>query len=177
MKNDLISKMFIDKMNIIYCYLIKMGCNKEDAEDITQDTFYKAIKYIDGIDTSKISAWLFRVAINKYYDLCRTKKRHIQVSIDEEIFKVDNNLCEDYILDLERKGDILNLLNSLNDIQKNLLILKYDMGLSYKEIADVLDINESTVKTYLFRAREQFRNKWREMCNEWWRKIKGIIWK
>ena len=163
MRNDIISRMFIDKMNIIYCYLIKLGCNPEDAEDITQDTFYKALKYFDGIDASKISSWLFRVAINKYYDLCRAKKRHIQVSIDEEIFKDDNNLCEDYILDLERKEDILRVLNSLNDIQKNLLILKYNMGLSYKEIAEVLDITESTVKTYLFRAREQFRSNWRCM--------------
>lgn len=127
MRNDIISRMFIDKMNIIYCYLIKLGCNQEDAEDITQDTFYKALKYFDGIDASKISSWLFRVAINKYYDLCRAKKRHIQVSIDEEIFKDDNNLCEDYILDIERKEDILRVLNSLNDIQKNLLILKYNM--------------------------------------------------
>lgn len=167
MKNDLISKIFVDKMNIIYCYLIKLGCNQEDAEDITQDTFYKALKYIDGIDVSQISSsWLFRVAINKYYDLYRTQKRHVQVIIDDEIFKSDNNLCEDYIIDLERKEDVLRILNSLNNIQKNLLILKYSMDLSYKEISNVLDINESTVKTYLFRAREQFKNKWGVMYNE-----------
>ncbi|WP_310941690.1 RNA polymerase sigma factor [Clostridium estertheticum] len=94
------------------------------------------------------------------------KKRHIQVIIDEEIFKSDNNLCEDYIIDLERKGDVLKILNSLNNIQKNLLILKYNMDLSYKEISNVLDINESTVKTYLFRARAQFKNKWGVMYNE-----------
>ncbi|APC40538.1 RNA polymerase sigma factor [Clostridium estertheticum] len=166
MKNDLISKIFMDKMNIIHCYLIKLGCNQEDAEDITQDTFYKALKYIDGIDVSQISSWLFRVAINRYYDLCRTKKRHVQVIINEEIFKSDNNLCEDYIIDLERKGDVLKILNSLNNIQKNLLILKYNMDLSYKEISNILDINESTVKTYLFRARAQFKNKWGVMYNE-----------
>jgi len=42
------------------------------------------------------------------------------------------------------------------------LFFKYDMGLSYKEIAELLDINENTVKTYLFRAREQFKKLWRE---------------
>lgn len=167
MKNDLMSKIFMDKMNIIYCYLIKLGCNQEDAEDITQDTFYKALKYIDGIGVSQISSsWLFKVAINKYYDLYRTQKRHVQVIIDDEIFKSDNNLCEDYIIDLERKEDVLRILNSLNNIQKNLLILKYNMDLSYKEISNVLDINESTVKTYLFRAREQFKNKWGVIYNE-----------
>lgn len=70
LKNQSLSYMKI----AIPSYLIKLGCNQEDAEDITQDTFYKALKYIDGIGASKISSWLFRVAINKYYDLCRTKK-------------------------------------------------------------------------------------------------------
>lgn len=169
MKNDLISKMFINKMSIIYSYLLKLGCSQEDAEDIIQDTFYKAIKYIDGLDTSQISSWLFKVAVNKYYDLCRKKNRFVHVSIDEEIFKVspsDSTLCEDYIIDLERKEEVLRVLNTLNDIQKNLLILKYSLNLSYKEIAEILDINESTVKTYLFRAREHFRNKWRMMYGE-----------
>lgn len=86
------------------------------------------------------------------------------MNIDEEIFKeslTDRKLVEDFILDLERKEEILEILNSISDINKNLLFFKYDMGLSYKDIAELLDINENTVKTYLFRAREQFKKLWR----------------
>lgn len=164
MNNELINEIFKQKMNIIYRYLIKLGCSKEDADDIVQDTFYKALKYIDGIQTDKLSSWLFKVAINKYYDLCRKNNRYIHVSIDEEIFKeslTDKNLSEDYLLNLERKEEILKVLNSISDIQKNLLIFKYELDLSYKEISELLDINENTVKTYLFRAREQFKKMWR----------------
>lgn len=169
MKNDLINELFINKMNVIYRYLLKIGCNKSDAEDITQETFYKALTYIEGIDISKMSSWLFRVAINKYYDLCRKRNRHVNVSIDGDVLKgklLTESLCEDYILNLERKQDILHTLNSLNDTYKNLLILKYDINLSYKDIADVLDININTVKTYLSRAREQFKKYWRMIENE-----------
>jgi RNA polymerase sigma factor, sigma-70 family len=164
MSNELINEMFQKKMNLIYKYLIKLGCSKDNAEDIVQDTFYKALKYIDGIKVDKMSSWLFKVAINKYYDLCRKNNKHIHLSIDEEIFKeslTDSKLVEDFILDLEKKDEIIKALNNISDIHKNLLIFKYDIGLSYKEIAEILDINENTVKTYLFRAREQFKKVWR----------------
>lgn len=165
MESELINELFQQKMNLIYKYLVKLGCSKDNAEDIVQDTFYKALKYIDGIQYDKISAWLFKVAINKYYDLCRKNNRHIHLNIDEDIFKeslADSNLVEDFILDLEKKEEILQILNSISNINKNLLFFKYDAGLSYKEIAELLDINEKTVKTYLFRAREQFKKLWRD---------------
>lgn len=165
MSNELINEMFKKKMNLIYNYLIKLGCSQDNAEDIVQDTFYKALKYIDGIQTDKLSSWLFKVAVNKYYDSCRKNNRHIQLNIDEEIFReslTDSKLVEDFILDLEKKEEILKILNSVSDVHKNLLLFKYDMGLSYKEIGEILDISENTVKTYLFRAREQFKKVWRD---------------
>lgn len=88
MNYELIDEIFKDKMNLIYRYLIKLGCSKENADDIVQDTFYKALRYIDGIQSDKLSAWLFKVAINKYYDLCRKNKRHIHVSIDKVIVNI-----------------------------------------------------------------------------------------
>jgi RNA polymerase sigma-70 factor (ECF subfamily) len=165
MGNELIVEMFQKKMKLIHRYLIKLGCSQENAEDIVQDTFYKAIKYIDGIQEDKLSSWLFRVALNKYYDLCRKNNKHVHLSIDEDIFREglsDSKLVEDFILNLERKQEILNTLNSMSDIQKNLLFFKYDLGLTYREIAELLDINENTVKTYIFRAREQFKKVWRD---------------
>ncbi|GFZ32989.1 DNA-directed RNA polymerase sigma-70 factor [Clostridium zeae] len=165
MSYGLINEMFEQKMKLIHKYLIKLGCSQDNAEDIVQDTFYKALKYIDGIQADKMSSWLFKVAINKYYDLCRKNNRHIHMSIDEDIFKEslsDSKLVEDFILDLEQKEEILKVLNSISDIHKNLLVFKYEMGLSYKEISELLDINENTVKTYLSRAREQFKKVWRD---------------
>lgn len=165
MSYGLINEMFEQKMKLIHKYLIKLGCSHDNAEDIVQDTFYKALKYIDGIQADKMSSWLFKVAINKYYDLCRKNNRHIHMSIDEDIFKEslsDSRLVEDFILDLEQKEEILKALNSISDIHKNLLVFKYEMGLSYREISELLDINENTVKTYLFRAREQFKKVWRD---------------
>jgi RNA polymerase sigma factor (sigma-70 family) len=165
MNDELINEMFQKKMDLIYRYLIKLGCDQENAQDIVQDTFYKALIYIDGIQAEKLPSWLFKVATNKYYDYCRKSKRHFHLSIDEGIFKdnlADSKLVEDFILDMEKSEEILEALNSISDIHKNLLFFKYDMGLTYKEIGELLDVNENTVKTYIFRAREQFKKVWRD---------------
>jgi RNA polymerase sigma factor (sigma-70 family) len=75
----------------IYKYLIKIGSTPRDAEDIVQEAVYKFILYIDSIDSNKTSSWLFRVAINLYYDLCRKQKRQISISFENMNF-ADNSL-------------------------------------------------------------------------------------
>jgi len=52
-------------------------------------------------------------------------------------------------------------LNGLKPVYKNLLVLKYVVGLSYREIAEILGVREQTVKTYIYRARQKFKNNWR----------------
>ena len=106
MGNELINEMFDKKMKVIHKYLIKLGYSQDNAEDIVEDTFYKVLEYIDGIQADKLSSWLFKVAINKYYELRRKNSRHIHLNIDEEIFKesiTDSKLVEDFILDVEKK--------------------------------------------------------------------------
>ncbi|WP_245523130.1 sigma-70 family RNA polymerase sigma factor [Thermosediminibacter oceani] len=75
-------------------------------------------------------------------------------------------LPENYILDGEKKKQVYRVLEELNPIYKNLLVLKYEVGLSYREIAEVLDINEQTVKTYIYRAKQKFKDAWRELNHE-----------
>ncbi|UQW96417.1 sigma-70 family RNA polymerase sigma factor [Rummeliibacillus sp. G93] len=67
--------MYINKkLKAVYFLLIKMGAIKEDAEDIIQETAIQFVQYLDTIQEDYIDAWLFRVAINKYYDSLRKRK-------------------------------------------------------------------------------------------------------
>jgi len=162
-----LEELLLKKMKVIYKYLIKMGCERADAEDIVQDTLFKAIIYIESIDPDRIGTWLFKVALNNYYDLCRRKKKFVSTS--PEIENILDNLeassfiPENYALDKEKRGKVLEVLNDLKPVYKNLLILKYVGGLSYREIADVLDIKEQTIKTYIYRAKQKFKSKWRSI--------------
>ena len=69
MNDSMMAKKLNEILKFVYSYLIKMGASKEDAEDIIQDTAYKFLQYIDSIQMDNIKSWLFRVAVNQYYDL------------------------------------------------------------------------------------------------------------
>ncbi|MEG2416447.1 MAG: RNA polymerase sigma factor [Peptostreptococcaceae bacterium] len=160
-KQKNIEALYKEKSNIIYRYLIKIGCNKEEAKDIVQDTFIKAIENIVHLSESNISAWLFKVAINKYYDLCRKESRHPVVDLDENSL---NHLLEDdnetIIIKKENKTEIDGVVDKLKPIYKNLIVLKYKLELSYIQIGSILDMKEETIKTYLYRARNEFKIRW-----------------
>ncbi|MBO8158951.1 sigma-70 family RNA polymerase sigma factor [Thermosyntropha sp.] len=166
----LLEKMFASKMNIIYKYLVKIGCSPADAEDIVQDTFFKAIVHLETVDPDKMASWLFKVALNSYYDLCRKNKKLPLASLEME--SILNNmpaadyLPENYVLDNERKKQVARVLNDLSPVYKNLLVLKYMVELSYREIAELLDISEQTVRTYLYRAKQRFKDTWRGLNYE-----------
>jgi RNA polymerase sigma factor (sigma-70 family) len=159
MKPGQLHQILQPKMLEIQKYLIRLGASAADAEDIVQDTVYKALLYIDSIDENKFSAWLYKVAINRYYDLCRRSKR-IVIPIDY-VDVPDMELPEDHVLLKEKREDIERALDELLPLHKQLIIMKYELELSYQEIAELLGITTDTVKSALFRARKQFQKKYR----------------
>ena len=170
MDNELLEQLFRDKSAIIYKYLIKIGCSHYDAEDIVQDTLFQALIYLEAIETDKMTSWLFKVALNRYYDLCKKGKKSPPASFDSEniLQQIPSSAClpEDHILDNEQKKQVVRVLKELNPIYQNLLVLKYVVGLSYREAAEILDLNEQTVKTYIYRAKQKFRRLWRDLNEE-----------
>lgn len=162
MTDKLLQEWLKEKMKMIIKYLIKIGANPTDAEDIVQETVYKFMLYMDSIDPDKASSWLFKVAINHYYDFCRKKKRNIHVEIEKYALQDNGVLPEDAVQREEVKKEIHEVLSELQPIYKHLLVLKYDLDLTYDEISEMLDIKRGTVKTYLFRAREKFKEIYKE---------------
>ena len=143
-------------MNDLYYYLLKLGTDQETAKDIIQESVYKSMIYLESIDTDKYKAWLFKVAINSYYDYCRKFKKSYSVAVDEQI--VSNSiLIEDEMIEKENKEQVRKALEHLPFIYKQLLLFKYELEWSYKQIAEYLDMKPSAVKTYLARAREKFK--------------------
>jgi RNA polymerase sigma factor (sigma-70 family) len=151
-----------ERMNMIYRYLLKSGASHADAEDIVQETFYKFYLYMDSIQPEKAASWLFKVALNQYYDLCRKRKGHVHIPLNPQVL-VDGSDPEDAVLLREKKAQIEQSLDELTVLQRQLLVLKYEVGLSYKEIAELLDMKAETIKTYLYRARNKFEQIYRRL--------------
>ena len=165
-RNALLEQTLQETTKNIYKYLIKIGANPRDAEDIVQESVYKFILYIDSIDSNKTSSWLFRVAINLYYDLCRKQKRQISISFENMNFADNSLLPDDFVQQNEMRDEINQVLNQLKPLYKQILLLKYELELSYKEIAEMLDLNLGTLKTYLYRARETFKEIYRREAKD-----------
>jgi RNA polymerase sigma factor (sigma-70 family) len=147
----------------IYFMVLKMVNNKEDANDLTVETFAKAFEKLDKYQPEyAFSTWLFRVATNNCIDFIRKKKLNTQ-SIhgmmdedgDEKPLQIKSDVLnpEESSIKKQQTEELKLLIESLPIRYRNLITLRYFDELSYEEIAQQLDLPLGTVKAQLFRAR------------------------
>lgn len=166
MDSHLLLDIYKKQAKMIYFYLKKNGCSHEDAEDIVQESYTKFIAYSSGVPSDKALSYIFTISMNEHKKMLRKRGEEQSISIDDDNFR--NNFANDQdtelsVLMIEMNHEIAFVLDSIQEIFKQLLLLKYELELSYKEIALLLGMKEETVRTYLFRARKEFQKKWREL--------------
>ncbi len=152
----------------IYRLALKMLANEQDAEDVLQETFIKAYKNIETFEgRSKISTWLYRIAVNEALMLIR-KRKPAQVDLDAEIITESGEFVPRQIVDWcclpeeefvrSETRQVINLgIKSLSDANRAAFLLRDVEGLSTREAAKVLQISESALKVRLMRARLELR--------------------
>lgn len=129
-----------------------------DAEDIVQESMIKAYRNIRKFDGRfAFSTWFFRICQNTAIDFIRRKKLLETESIEAGDSAKDgaSPSPEDSIISTEGESLILKMIRSLPEDWSAPASLRYIDGLSYKQIAERLDISESAVKTRLYRARRK----------------------
>lgn len=128
------------------------------AEDVTQEVFIRLYKNLDSIsDEEMLRPWLIRVALNVARNTLRGNIRantrdenYVKESVSASFFSVET--------DYEEQAGVNEIYRALNKVKEPLrscLVLK-QQGLSYKEIAESLSLNESSIGTYVARARQEF---------------------
>lgn len=153
----------------IHFLLLKMVNNREDAEDLTIETFAKAFKNLPNFRPDyAFSTWLFRIATNAGIDFLRKKKLKT-LSIDNtfsndegddvkiNIKSADPN-PEQELMTVEKAELLRSFIEKLKPRYRILIELRYYKQLSYEEIAEELDMPLGTVKAQLFRARDLLYN-------------------
>ena len=143
----------------IYNYVLKMVSDKMLCEDIVQNIFLKLFENMELIkNKNSISYWLFTTARNDVYSFYRSKKvkaDQFNVLDADELIKPSSENLEVEFEKRELKNLILHELNNLPDDQKEVYLLKEYGGLSYKEIAGIMEIEESLVKSRLYKTRQK----------------------
>ena len=165
-------RIFVEK----YQQLVINTCNgfvynSDDAHDIAQEVFIEIFSSIDNFrKESKISTWLYRIAVNKSLNFIRKNKKHnILRSIDSYFNDSDDNKFEvpdndlqynETGLENQERVDILHkAIDSLSKNQKIAFTLnKYD-DIQYKEIAEIMDISLSAVESLIHRAKLKLQKK------------------
>lgn len=147
---DLFVKIFGDYSKSIYATAYSYLNSYDDANDICQDTFIRLLKCGDEFnDMAHIRAWLMRVCINLCKNHIRDNKSHANVELDDTIPYFDKT----------EENELLQVVMSLPEKYRVPLHLFYYEDYQISEIARILDMNESSVKSRLKRGKEQLRKK------------------
>ncbi len=143
----------------VYNYVLRMINDKMMCEDIVQNVFLKFFENLNVIrNKSSINFWLFKTARNEIYTYFRRKKIHVDQFGVLDSDEVDISGGPDPGIEYEQqelKELIMSELNNMAFEQREVFILKEYAGLSYKEIASIMNIDENLVKSRLFKTRQK----------------------
>ncbi len=143
--------------------------NTNDAQDIAQEVFIEVFKSISKFrNESKLSTWLYRISVNKSLNFIRDNKKNSWLQSLDLLFEKEKSLKEiqpDYenpeeIMEKEEKSQIVyKAIDDLPENQRIAFTLYKFENLSYKEIAEVMDISLSSIESLLFRAKKNLQHK------------------
>ena len=136
----------------VYRYALSLCRNESTAEEITQETFYKALKKLDSFDGKcKVSVWLCQIAKNTYVSMCRRDK-HLDPNADTTRLPCSHNM-EDKYFDQETALAIHKILHTLEEPYKEVFSLRIFGELSFKQIAQLFKKTETWARVTYHRAR------------------------
>ncbi|MGO1368694.1 MAG: RNA polymerase sigma factor [Senegalia sp. (in: firmicutes)] len=142
----------------VYYYILSLSKDKYIAEDITSETFLKAIKAIDKFrGDAKLRIWLCQIAKNEYFSYLRkNKKLDNAKDLDDIIEKKGGNFFEKEIVLKEEFIEINNIINSsLKEPYEQVFRLRVDSGLSFKEIGNIFGKTDNWACVTFHRARKK----------------------
>lgn len=164
MDSQLLLELYKKQAKMIYFYLKKNGCSHEDAEDIVQESYMRYIAYSSGVPPDKALSYIFTIALNEFRKKLKKRGKEQVITVDDLHFW--NNFANDQdtesrVLHSEMNQEITRTLGHMKEVYRQLLVLKYELELSYHDIALLIGMKVETVRTYLFRARKEFQEMWR----------------
>ena len=146
----------------VYSAVLRSGAAPHDAEEAAAEAFFRAYRALRGYERERIEAlrirsWLVTIALNVWRNEIRRRSRHPELPLEATI---EPSFAPDY---RHVEGDAVGgLLAGLGDDQRTAVVLKHVLGFSYREIGEVMNMPEGTVKSHVSRGLESLRRSMEE---------------
>jgi RNA polymerase sigma-70 factor, ECF subfamily len=155
----------------VFSLIYRMVRDREQAEDLAQETFVKVFNNISRYDPRyKFSSWIFKIASNQTIDFLRKKEpetvsldgsRHASTPQEAEATRITaesrDETPEEFVEAKQLGAEIERAIDDLRPDYRTAILLRHVEGLAYEEIAEIMEIPLGTVKTYIHRARSDLR--------------------
>ena len=140
----------------IYNYLLRITANREDALDLTQDTFLKAYQNLRKLDDpGRFAPWLYRIAHNEAYSMFRKRRPETDVDeIEPEATGTKITVGGSSVFPIELSLAVASALDRLSLDQREAVVLKIYQGFKFEEMSEILSCPVSTIKSRLYTALE-----------------------
>lgn len=151
-------QIYEEDFETVYKYLFCLTHNRDISEELTQETFYRAVKKIETFKGDcKISVWLCQIAKNLWYNELK-KKRKMENLDDEEIFLIQTkNQPEDTAISNSNKIELYKQLQKLDEQTREVIYLRITGELSFKEIAYILNKTETWARVTFYRGKNKLK--------------------
>jgi RNA polymerase sigma factor (sigma-70 family) len=142
----------------LYNFFLKMGLSRDTSQDLTQNLFYRMIKYRQSYRSGNtVKSWIYQIARNLHADYCKKQKKSDELFMVTETYPGDvtdetDNFIEDDFERLDRA------LSELPDAQKEIIVLSRYQGLKYGEISGIINQSVPAIKVAMHRAIKQLRS-------------------
>lgn len=152
-----IEELYLNYAKTVYKYLLCLTKDEDIAEDLTQETFYQALKNISNFKGEcKVSVWLCQVAKYSWYKHLDKSKKCNCGSYDEVAFEVSSNQnLESDLLKSEDKMELFKKIHLLDSQSKEIIYLRLSGELSFKEISDIFNKSENWARVSFYRAKKK----------------------
>ena len=158
MKDKNIEEMYTEYVEIVRKYLFCLTHNDDIEEELTQETFYRAIRKIDSFkNNSKMSTWLCEIAKNLWYNELR-KNKNIKNISEEEMFSIQSeDKIENMVILNDVRSNFYQKIQKLDNQMREVVYLRIIGDLSFKEIGNILGKTDNWARVVFYRAKQKLK--------------------
>ena len=152
-----IKEIYEEYFETVNKFLFCLTKNYDIAEELTQETFYRAVKRIGTYKGDcKISVWLCQIAKNLWYDQCRKNKKIVNYDYDMSNLEVKDSV-EEQIISNDEKITLYKKMQKLDEKTREVIYLRITGELSFKEIGDILNKSETWARVTFYRGKQKMK--------------------